>query len=185
MLLDVTENSATTTILLRGQQKNMTELSFTDLARDLNYPQYWGDQRDPLQILAALPLPIYVTTSFHEFTEEALVRAGKAPVPQVCFWSGKILETADGHEIRKDYRPWEWDFRILFRCVLTASGRTNRVNLIIQVAPEQQHQIDGNDELQCYLEKYFEPAHFKVEWNSPELFLNKMWDEWKAWRAGQ
>ncbi len=241
-------NNNAPTGLLVELQSCIAETSFTDLARELNIPQF-GDQKDPLQILVELPLLIYVTTSFHEFIEDALLQCGKKPVSQVCFWSGNTPGLEAGHEILKDYIPtvdrplvyhlygldryptslviseddyldylakithdldtqhpilpmfvrsalstsslimlgyrlWEWDFRILFRGILNAPSRPNWINLIIQLTPEQQYQIHDANEARRYLETYFNPAHFKVEWNSPELFLYRLWDEWNHWRIG-
>jgi SIR2-like domain len=60
--------------------------SFSDIVAELDYPIF-PDGKDPLQLLANLPLPIYVTTSYFNFLERALKRAGKENVrTQVCSW---------------------------------------------------------------------------------------------------
>jgi hypothetical protein len=223
--------------------------SLTGLARDLGYPRFI-DMPDPLETLARLPLTIYVTTSVHDFIEEALVQAGKEPVTQACFWSG-IPDTLDAKdEILKDYipsvekplvyhlygldrypaslvlsdddymeylykvthdmdpehpvlpmylrsalstyslllfgyRPASWDFRVLFRSVLNAPGRTNWINLIVQPPPEQEYPPDKAGEARLYLDTYFKPTHFKVECNGPELFLSQVWEARDSWKVEQ
>lgn len=77
------------------------ELSFAELAAlELGYPKYAppagepaapAGEVDPLKILAGLPLPIYVTTGYHDFLEIALRQQGKEPVSQVCFWDRDLL----------------------------------------------------------------------------------------------
>ena len=37
-------------------------------------------------VLAEFPLPIYLTTSYHDFIEVALRRAGKKPRTEICRW---------------------------------------------------------------------------------------------------
>ena len=41
-----------------------SDLGFSDVALRLGYPQYENALDDPLRLLAELPLPIYLTTSF-------------------------------------------------------------------------------------------------------------------------
>jgi hypothetical protein len=60
--------------------------SFSEIAFQLGYPKFKNEQSDPLHLLAQLPLPIYVTTSHHDFLEQALDRVGKHPQTVVCDW---------------------------------------------------------------------------------------------------
>jgi hypothetical protein len=48
--------------------------------------QNFEDPNNAYENLARLPLPVYVTTGFDDFLEEALRREGKRPVRQVCGW---------------------------------------------------------------------------------------------------
>jgi hypothetical protein len=52
-----------------------------------------------LKILASLDIPIYLTTSYHDFMERALVAADKTPRTQLCFWN---LETEN---VDEEHRP--------------------------------------------------------------------------------
>jgi hypothetical protein len=233
---------------LRARAK---ECSFSDLVKELDYPQFPEGQLDPLRILARLPLPIYVTTSYHDYLERALTAEGKKPRTQVCFWSGELLNVEEEHEtdynmeptpecplvyhllgferyptsiaiseddyldflvkISQDhdsrnpviplylrealsvsslillgYRLQDWDFRVLFRGIVNPQANSLRwFSLIIQLTPEMQFQIENSAQARHYLENYFGPSRFKVEWGNTDDFLNRLWEEWRKWRQGQ
>lgn len=82
--------------------------SFADMASTLEYPAYTTPDEDALRLLARLPLPIYVTTSPHDFIERAL-RAEKGPnFPihvQVCFWRGEPIGIPDRFRPDPNYTP--------------------------------------------------------------------------------
>ena len=56
--------------------------------------------------------------------------------------------------------------------------------MIIQLKPEETG-IVNVQEVRNYLTEYFEPSQFKVEWDSTETFIRKMWEEWNRWRQAQ
>lgn len=66
------------------------------------------DLANPLVRLANLPLPIYVTTSCHDFLESALRKEGKQPRWEFCRWNEqlrsmpRLIDFVDG-----DYEPSE------------------------------------------------------------------------------
>lgn len=64
------------------------EKRFSEIVRQLDYPRFPEGAEDPLRLLARLPLPLYITTSYYDFLERALEAEGKRPITQVCFWSG-------------------------------------------------------------------------------------------------
>jgi hypothetical protein len=65
------------------------ERTFSDVVAELGYPMFPEGRKDPLRELANLPLPIYITTSYFNFLERALILAGKEKVrTQVCSWGG-------------------------------------------------------------------------------------------------
>ncbi len=69
--------------------ESIDEYSFTELAlQELELVKVGPGSSDPISILASLPLPVYITTSFHNTLEHALIAFGKEPISQVCFWSG-------------------------------------------------------------------------------------------------
>jgi hypothetical protein len=62
--------------------------SFSKIASELGYPRFTGEQPNPLKLLAELPLPIYITTSHHDFMERALDDVDKKPRMYICSWFG-------------------------------------------------------------------------------------------------
>jgi hypothetical protein len=62
--------------------------TFTKLVKELDLPAF-TDGEDPLRMLARLPLPIYITTSYFCFIEDALRSEGKTPSTQYWSWFGK------------------------------------------------------------------------------------------------
>jgi hypothetical protein len=57
-------------------------------------------------MLAALPLPIFVTTSYHDFLEVALrERAGKRPHTEICVWNDSLRAIPSVFEHNPDYQP--------------------------------------------------------------------------------
>ena len=81
------------------------EHPFSEIVRQLDYPRFSQDTEDPLRLLARLPLPIYVTTSYYDFLERALEAEGKIPRSQVCFWSGSGSGARTQHRPDPNYEP--------------------------------------------------------------------------------
>lgn len=73
--------------LIEELRRQSNTLNFSHIATELDYPQFKADQTDPLRLLARLPLPIYVTTSYYDFMERALRAEGRSPHIQICPWS--------------------------------------------------------------------------------------------------
>jgi hypothetical protein len=68
-------------------ENHLSGFMFSEIAHELQYPKFDERYRDPLQILAELHLPLYLTTSSHDFMERALHNAGRREVrTQVCHW---------------------------------------------------------------------------------------------------
>ncbi len=82
-------------------------LTFSDMAHRLNYPPFDDGQENPLLLLADLPLPIYLTTSYHNFIEIALEKAGKQPHTEICYWSERLNSIPSVFGADKSYRPGE------------------------------------------------------------------------------
>lgn len=88
---------------LRG---SLDEFSFADLAvRELGLVKFGPGAQDPLSTLARLPLPIYLTTSHHEFLELALEAVGKKPITQICFWSGTPSPLPEKYRPIEEFEP--------------------------------------------------------------------------------
>ena len=78
--------------LLDEAEETFDDLNFQDLCNTLGYPRFGPPSEDPFLTLAQLPIPIYITTSFHSVMETALTRIGKAPRSQTCLWSPELRE---------------------------------------------------------------------------------------------
>ncbi len=230
----------------------LVDQSFSEIAFQLGYPKYGYEQQNPLYLLAQLPLPVYVTTSHHDFLARVLVEAEKYPRIQVCSWFGDHPEiewfgdppedmdvdiNADPSErlpivyhlhglekfpttlvtseddymeflvkisedknnlplgLRKalgpssllllGYRLRGWDFRSLFRGIIIKYSKLRRTNFAIQLNPPVHQTGNGQQEpnylqeAQQYLEQYFEPAKFKVRWDSSTNFMHELMQQWK------
>ena len=81
------------------------EKRFSDIVSDLELPKSPNGAKDPLRLLASFPLPYYITTSYYDFLERALIDVNKEPITQVCFWSGEIKEVKPEHLPNNDIVP--------------------------------------------------------------------------------
>ena len=104
-LLDLAEEDEEVEEVIPVLREDLETLSFTDIAEQLNYPRFEDPAEDPLALLAQLPLPIYATTSHHDFLERALEDAGKEPRTQVCFLFGEPPNVDPKHRIDPDFVP--------------------------------------------------------------------------------
>ena len=75
--------------------------------QELDYPQFPEGQENPLRLLARLPLPVYITTSFYDFLERALVAEGRQPFTQVCFWTRQVVNPDPQHVTDYNFVPSE------------------------------------------------------------------------------
>ncbi len=57
---------------------------------------------DSFAVLAALPLPIYLTTAVDRLLEHSLGERGKTPASAVCAWHGELGADAEPGELRPD-----------------------------------------------------------------------------------
>jgi hypothetical protein len=84
----------------------MDDVSFTEFAARLGYPRRDDPRRDPLLLLAHLPLRFYVTTSFHGFLQNALQWSGRNPRTVVCLWNEAAANLVRPKQrFDSDYQP--------------------------------------------------------------------------------
>ncbi len=81
------------------------ELSVSEIAERLNRPSVESAAENPLMLLAELPLPIYLTTGYHDIMEAALRRAGKSPRSEICYWNERLQGIPSVFELDPDYEP--------------------------------------------------------------------------------
>ena len=65
---------------------NYSRLKFSQKAERVQRPAFTEDSENALLLLAGLPLPIYLTTSYHDAIEMALRKVGKTPQSELCYW---------------------------------------------------------------------------------------------------
>ena len=250
ILLEVASNDNKVASLVPELRKQIYETSFADLAqKELGYPRFAEADQDTLRLLARLNLPVYITTSYYDFLEKAIILEKRKPITQVCFWSGPEANLPEEHRPRElvptpenpvvyhlfgleqypktlvlseddyldylvevtgdtdtnnpiiphylraalsesalvllGYRLRDWDFRVLFRVIIHLISSDSRPRgLILQLKPEQSG-VDNPDEARKYLQDYFEPSAFNVEWYTADEFIHKLWEEWNKWRQAQ
>ncbi len=88
-----------------AELRDQPDLLFSEIVRQLDYPRDINKATDPMNLLARLPLPLYITTSYYDFMERALKLAGKTPHTQVCFWNGGISGAKPEHQPDPDFIP--------------------------------------------------------------------------------
>jgi hypothetical protein len=72
---------------LEQVQTESRGLTFSQLATErLHYPDFKKEPDNPLSLLAALDIPIYITTSHHHFVEAALRATDKTPRTELYYW---------------------------------------------------------------------------------------------------
>jgi len=104
-LLEINENEQGYEDTVRGLKKEAHTLLFSEVVRRLDYPRYPEDITDPLTLLAKMPFPVYVTTSYHDFLERALIDEKKEPRTQVIFEEGKEYDNAADHYPDQGFNP--------------------------------------------------------------------------------
>ena len=85
-LFDLAELDGISAEVLAELEEEFDDVIFSEFSERLGYPQLAQGQIDPLLILAQFPLPVYLTTGYHNFIEVALKRAGKNPRTEICRW---------------------------------------------------------------------------------------------------
>ncbi len=89
-------------------KKQLPMLTFSELCESVNYPDLIDKpqkkNKHPLRLLADLPLPIFVTTSYHNFLERALTNHGKKPRVEIYNWNERLKYPSVFEQDRK-YTP--------------------------------------------------------------------------------
>lgn len=88
---------------LAGAIEQLDKTAVTEFAGLLGYPRFTDSPDDLLLQLANLPIKVYLTTTPYRIIEQALERAGKEPLIEICRWK----ESLDGipPSITPHYQP--------------------------------------------------------------------------------
>ena len=89
---------------LDGVDQQFDHLSLSQMCEQLPYPAVSDEEQDPFLLLAALDLPIYLTTDFHGLLANALRRRpGCEPQIDYCRWNQKLINLPS--VLRTGYEP--------------------------------------------------------------------------------
>ncbi len=88
-------------------EENAATMDFSEMAYRLGYPKFADPRDNPLRLLAELPLPLYITTSHHNFLEVALSRANppRQPVSEIFYWDDTLHHIPSIFDSDPDYQP--------------------------------------------------------------------------------
>lgn len=86
-------------------EDELYDITFSQAAARASYPKYDEEFENPLRILAELPIPIYLTTSYYDFLEVALRAAGKEPYTEVCYWYDEMEDIPSIFQDEPDFDP--------------------------------------------------------------------------------
>ncbi|HUK48100.1 MAG TPA: SIR2 family protein [Terriglobales bacterium] len=70
------------------------KLKIAEHLKSKGYPDFSASD-EPHHVLAALRLPIYLTTNYDDFMYKALLAAGAQPVREVARWNSELLENVE------------------------------------------------------------------------------------------
>lgn len=104
-LLKINEDNEEYKDMVIGLREHSQTLRFSDVVRQLDYPRFEPGVEDPLRLLAKLPLKIYVTTSYSDFLERALMAEEKMPRTQLCFYRVGKSTIRPEHLPDRDFKP--------------------------------------------------------------------------------
>lgn len=87
------------------EDANADKLTFSETADRLSLPNFTDGQKNPLLLLANLPLSIYLTTSYHDVLEKALQKAGKTPRSEISYWNNQLSRVPSIFKTDPNYHP--------------------------------------------------------------------------------
>ncbi|HLO33687.1 MAG TPA: SIR2 family protein [Anaerolineales bacterium] len=91
----------------------------------------------------------------------------------------------ESHLLLLGYRLQDWDFRVLFRYILKfRRDEFSPRGMLIQLKPGKKD-IENTEKSIEYLKHYFERKKFDIVWNNSESFIQKLWNDWNAYRQSQ
>lgn len=80
------------------------------------------------------------------------------------------------------YDPSDWDFRVLFRGLITASEASLRgISVTVQLPPVPADiETAARQKVQTYLSKYFEKTDMRCYWGSVQMFIEELQQRWQG-----
>jgi hypothetical protein len=80
------------------------------------------------------------------------------------------------------FRLDEWDFRVLYRTLMSSEGRNKRrefTHVAVQIDPGEDAAIDAR-RARSYLEEYFQGSRVSVYWGTTEHFIRELHEKWQG-----
>jgi hypothetical protein len=80
------------------------------------------------------------------------------------------------------FRMEDWDFRVLFRSLMSQEGRRRRsryAHVAVQIDPEE-GRIQEPERARRYLESYFQGADISIYWGSVRDFIRELQQHWEG-----
>jgi len=80
------------------------------------------------------------------------------------------------------FRMDDWNFRVLFRSIMSQEGRGRRsryAHVAVQIDPEEGRILEP-ERARRYLESYFQGADISIYWGSAEDFVQELQRRWKG-----
>jgi hypothetical protein len=80
------------------------------------------------------------------------------------------------------FRMEDWDFRVLFRSLMSQEGRRRRsryAHVAVQIDPEE-GRIQEPERARRYLESYFQGADISIYWGSVLDFIGELHERWEG-----
>ena len=81
------------------------------------------------------------------------------------------------------FRLDEWDFRVLFRSIMSREGsnfRRKYSHVAVQLDPEEGHNLNP-ERARHYLQRYFQDANINIYWGNVNDFARELYQEWTRW----
>jgi hypothetical protein len=80
------------------------------------------------------------------------------------------------------FRLDEWDFRVLFRYILSLGDKgelhPEHDHIAVQIEPEEGRNADPR-KARRYLQGYFQRSKIYIYWGRAEDFIRQLWQEWE------
>jgi hypothetical protein len=141
-------------------------------------PQYRPDVKRPLvyQLFGRLKQSdSIVLTEDDHFDYLIGVTSNKEGIPSVV-----RRALADTALLFVGFRMEDWNFRVLFRSIMSQQGGNRRrryAHVAVQIDPEA-GRIQEPELARRYLERYFQGADISIYWGSAEVFMKELQSRW-------
>jgi len=177
-------NLLSTALLAEGKQPEVELCRWTD---ELDWPPSAYDAEPDYRPTADRPLVYhlfgnlqltdsYVLTEDDYFDYLIGVTSNKDLIPPVV--RRALSDTA---LLFLGFRLDEWDFRVLFRSLMSQEGRRRRGNyshVAVQIDPEESRTLEP-ERARRYIESYFYGADISIYWGSVEDFVQELQTLWQ------